>query len=74
LIGGMFVIQWVMRRWTLWKNQFTLWRNLRAMEEAREASRGLRHEDQPDFVPDSHLYRARSDVESIGTRALLGRR
>jgi hypothetical protein len=44
------------------------------MEEAREASRGLRHEDQPDFVPDSHRYRARSDVESIGTRVLLGRR
>jgi hypothetical protein len=73
LMGIMVVIQWVMMRWSGWRDQFLLWLKLKRMEE-EESGRGLRSEYENNSVPDFHHYRTETDLESLGTRALSGRR
>jgi Mg2+ and Co2+ transporter CorA len=73
LMGIMVVIQWVMMRWSGWRDRFLAWLKLKRIEE-EESRRGLRSEYENDRIPDFHQYRADTDLESLGTRALSGRR
>jgi hypothetical protein len=74
LIGAMFVVHWVMKRWTSWKKEFALWMKIKLLEE--ETDRGLEGEYQNEFRTDFYRDGTGGDLENpvLGTRALLGRR
>lgn len=75
LMGIMVVIQWVMMRWSGWRDQFLHWLKLKRIQEEESAARGFRREYENDHVPNFHQYRVETDLESLGTRAVLsGRR
>ena len=82
LMFAMLIIQWSMKRWTLWLSQFILWINRRRSgEQEEELIRGLSPAYQPDRShdgdPDAHRFRMETDIESnlgnLGTRVLSGR-
>jgi hypothetical protein len=64
-MGGMYIIQLLMKRWNSWRNEFTVWMKMKRLEE--EESHSLRREYQNDDMADVY----RSDLESLGTRVLL---
>jgi hypothetical protein len=81
LMFAMFIIQWSMKRWTLWLRHFILWMNGRRSGEQEEVIRGLSPEYQTDRshdgTTDAHRFRIGTDVENnpgvLGTRVLSGR-
>jgi hypothetical protein len=76
LMLAMFVIQLLIKRWTLWQNNISLWMKLKRFEEEEreEANRHLRCEYQNNSSLGADLYKAGRDLESLETRALSGRR
>lgn len=82
LTGAMLVIQWLMKRWTFWQKEFTPWTKLKRFEqeEEGEAAAAVEEEEEEanrgsrgDAIPINRFMAAR-DLESLGTRALSGRR
>jgi hypothetical protein len=73
LIGAMFVVHWIIKRWTSWRKEIALWVKLKRLEE--EAGCCLEREYPNEFMTDVYRDRTRGDLESLplGTRALLGR-
>jgi hypothetical protein len=74
LIGAMFVVHWIMRRWTSWRKEIAIWIKAKQLEE--EAGHGLERVYRSTSIPDFYRDRATGDLESLGlgTRAVLGRR
>jgi hypothetical protein len=72
LIGTMFVVHWIMKRWTSWRKEIALWMKVNLLEQV---GRGLEREHREEFMIDVEGDRTRGDLESLalGTRALLGR-
>ena len=66
-MGGMYIIQLLMKRWNSWRNEFAVWMKVKRLEE--EASRDLGGGYQNDIIVDVHG----SDLESLRTRVLSGR-
>jgi hypothetical protein len=81
LMFAMFIIQWSMKRWTLWLSHFILWMSRRRSGEQEEVIRGLSPEYQTDRshedTTDTHRFRMETDIEKnlgvLGTRVLSGR-
>jgi len=73
LIVAMFVVHWIMKRWTSWRKEIALWMKVKRLEE--EADWGLEREYPNEFMTGVYRDRAGGDLESLalGTRALLGR-
>jgi len=76
LIGAMFVVHWIMKRWTSWRKEIALWMKVKRLEE--EAGYGLEREYPNEFITGAYPDRTRGDLESLeslrcGTRALLGK-
>jgi hypothetical protein len=70
LMAAMFVIHQLMMRWSSLRNVFAHCMKLKKMAE-EEANRGVRNEyHDEDAIPDVSPYRAASDIESLGMRAL----
>ena len=70
LIGGMYVLDLLMMKWTSWQKTIAIWIK---EKQLAEGGRGLQNECQNEDIPYSHLRRPIDDIESLGTRALLGR-
>jgi hypothetical protein len=68
--GGLFIMQWLIKRWSSWQNEIALWMNSRGFDEERDASRGFQREDQQEVITDSYRRRTSEDLESLemGTR------
>jgi hypothetical protein len=62
-----------MKKWPSWQNEFAVWRKTRQHLGEEEPRRGLEREYRQ-FIPGTFRYRASGDEESLGTRAMLGRR
>jgi hypothetical protein len=71
LIGVMCVIYWFMKKWASWKNKFAVWS--KTTRHLEEEPRGLEREYRQ-FIPSIFHYRTPGDEESLGTKAILGRR
>lgn len=74
LTGAMFVIHWIVKRWTSLRKEIALWMKVKRLEE--EAGGGLEREYPNNIITNFYYDRARGDLESLalGTRALLGGR
>lgn len=61
----MFVIQWLMKRWTLWKDQITLWMKLKKVEQQHQerASRSWDTEFEADTSSDIPRHRGGVDLD-----------
>jgi hypothetical protein len=72
LIGAMFVVHWIMKRWTSWRKEIALWMKVKRLEEVGYC---LEREYPNEFMADVYRDKTRGDLESLalGTRALLGR-
>jgi hypothetical protein len=73
LTGAMFVVHWIIKRWTSWRKEIALWMKVKRLEE--EASCDLEREYSNEIMTDVYRDRTRGDLESLvlGTRALRGR-
>jgi hypothetical protein len=73
-VGVMSVIYWIMKKWGLWQKKIAVWMKQRQLEDKR---RDLEEEHQNEVVlPVSNTYCRvdAGDEESLGTKALLGRK
>jgi hypothetical protein len=70
LISGMYVLDLLMKKWTSWQKTISIWIKKKRLTEG---GRGLQKECENEDIPYSHLRRPIDDIESLGTRALLGR-
>lgn len=68
LVGAMYVLDLLMKKWISWQTPIASW-----IREKRlgEGVRGLQREDQNNVVPYPYLRRPLGDIESLGTRALF---
>src|SRR4051794_5731023 len=79
LMFTMFIIQWSMKRWTLWLSHFILWMTGRRFGEQEEVTWGLSPKYQTDRshdgTTDIHRSGTGTDVENsfgvLGTKVLL---
>jgi hypothetical protein len=68
MMFAIFVIQWLMKRWTL-GHSHVLWMKLKKVVEQHqaEASRDLESEYAPEAVPDTQHYRGGIDLDRDAT-------
>jgi hypothetical protein len=68
MMFAIFVIQWLMRRWTLWHSH-VLWVKLKKVIEQHqeETTRGMEPEHEQDRVPDILRHRGGIDLDRDAT-------
>ncbi|KIN05269.1 hypothetical protein OIDMADRAFT_51083 [Oidiodendron maius Zn] len=70
LISGMYILDLLTKKWTSWQKTIFLWIK---EKQLGDGGHGLQSEYQNEGISSSYVRRPVDDIESLGTRASLGR-